>query len=142
MQSIEENKWPTTNDLMIDETLTDAKSNEEISHNAAVFANVNRAASAIVPLITQEFEARFKGNDRAFHILGYSEASHLAGKTVKATVKWERLNEYFWLNISSPVNGEVLVHGDHLKEVFTQKGKIKAMCEFWKDASGYNKRNN
>lgn len=130
--------------LLADEyPLTDAKSNEEISQNAAVFANVNRAASAIVPLITQEFEVRFKGSNESATILRKTELDkhclHLAGTTRKVTVDWTCLREYLWLmEGGKPL---ILVNREDFKKVFTQKGKIKAMCEFWKDAAGHNKRN-
>lgn len=127
----------------VDDCEDDAQVKREATLESAKFAAVTRTAHAMVPLITQEFEVRFKGSDEAFRTLKYAgihrSASQLVGKTFKVTVDWSSLGGALWLYCEGRLSFCILP--SEFKKVFTQKGKIMGMCEFWKDASGYNSLN-
>lgn len=118
-----------------------ARVEDEVSLNAAKFASITHKASEIAKIISQPFEVRFKGNNEAAAILAsdYDSLLHLAGKTVKVSVDWSCLRDYLWLMDGCKI--VALIYKDDFKKVFTQKGKIKAICEFWKDAAGHNQLN-
>lgn len=129
--------------VIVEDCESDAQDKREVTLESAKFAAVTRTAHAMVPLITQEFEVRFKGSDEAFRHLKYAgmrhSASQLVGKTFKVTVDWSSVRNALWLYFEGRLF--VCILPSEFNEVFTQKGKIIGMCEFWKDASGYNSRN-